>query len=244
MLNRSVFVYQAAVLAVFAAAAQAQVVAPTNLTASAAGSTQINLQWNPSTSPNPTYYVEQCMGSCTWYATVGIVQSTSYAPSGLLPSTTYWFRVRAFSGNILSAYTNVASATTLASGAVTVTTPAAPSNLTATSSANQINLVWADNSNNRDRIPRGALHRHVYLVRGDRAVAGRHHFVCRRRAPHLDHVLVSRTGRRRHAIFGLLEYSPGDYRQQHDDADTLPCHAQQFERIRGLFHANQPDLDR
>jgi len=68
--------------------------------------------------------------------------STSYTNSNLPASTTYTYRIRAYDGPNHSAYSNTASATTQP-------TPAAPSNLAATTlSSSQIRLTWRDNATN------------------------------------------------------------------------------------------------
>src|SRR5437870_2862242 len=119
--------------------------APSNLTATAASSSQINLAWTASTDDVGVagYLVERCQGSgCTGFAQVATVAGTTYNDTGLVAATSYSYRVRATdaAGN-LSGYSITASATTLA-GAPT-TPPTAPSNLTATAaSSSQINLAW------------------------------------------------------------------------------------------------------
>jgi chitodextrinase len=94
--------------------------APSNLTASAFSSTQINLSWTASTDNVGVtgYKVERCQGAgCTTFAQVGTPAGTTYNDAGLLANTTYGYRVRATdaAGN-LSTYSNTASATTPAAG--------------------------------------------------------------------------------------------------------------------------------
>lgn len=105
--------------------------APTNLTATAAGSTQINLTWTASTdSVGVTgYQIWRCSGStCTNFAQVGTSTTASFSNTGLTATTTYRYEVRATdaAGN-LSGYSNIASATTQAG---TDTTPPTVSALT------------------------------------------------------------------------------------------------------------------
>ena len=90
--------------------------APASLTATAAGSSQISLNW-PASTDNvavTNYLVERCQGgSCTNFAQVGTATGTSYSSTGLAPSTTYTYRVRgADAANNLSGYSPIASATT------------------------------------------------------------------------------------------------------------------------------------
>ena len=94
--------------------------APSNLVAAASSSTAIGLTWTASTdSVGVTgYRVERCSGaSCTNFAQIKTSTTASFSDSGLTASTTYRYRVRAAdaAGN-LSAYSNIASATTSASG--------------------------------------------------------------------------------------------------------------------------------
>jgi chitodextrinase len=91
--------------------------APTNLTATAASSTQVNLSWSASTDNVGVtgYLLERCQGAgCTSFAQVATPSGTSFNDSGLTANTSYSYRVRATdaSGN-LSAYSGVATATTL-----------------------------------------------------------------------------------------------------------------------------------
>jgi len=117
--------------------------APSNLTATAATSTQINLAWTASTETGGTimnYLVERCQGAaCSNFAQVGTVAGTSFGDSGLTASTSYSYRVRAQdTANTLGPYSTVATTTTLPALA-----PTAPGSLTATAaSSSQINLSW------------------------------------------------------------------------------------------------------
>src|SRR5262249_28213313 len=123
---------------------------PSNLTATAAGSSQINLAWTASTDNVGLhgYSIERCVtASCTFTVIVPYITSTVYFDPGLNPGTGYSYRVQASdSAGNLSAYSNVASATTTA---VDTQAPTAPSNLTATpASSSQINLTWTASTDN------------------------------------------------------------------------------------------------
>ena len=90
--------------------------APAGLTATASGSSQVNLNWTASTDNVGVagYRVERCQGAgCTNFAQVGTPTATSYSDTGLAPSSTYRYQVRAVdaSGNF-SGYSAVAAATT------------------------------------------------------------------------------------------------------------------------------------
>jgi chitodextrinase len=83
--------------------------------------------------------VERCQGGgCTSFTQITTVTGTTYSDIGLSNGTTYRYRVRARdAANNLSAYSNVASAST------DVTPPTAPTALAAlATSSSQINLVW------------------------------------------------------------------------------------------------------
>jgi chitodextrinase len=125
--------------------------APTNLTASAATDTRINLSWTASTDNVGVtgYMVERCQGAaCSNFAQISAPTATVFNDTGLTPSTSYSYRVRATdaAGN-LSAYSNLASASTPAPP--DTTPPTAPANLAATAaSASQINLAWTASTDN------------------------------------------------------------------------------------------------
>jgi glucose/arabinose dehydrogenase/chitodextrinase len=125
--------------------------APTNLAATAVGSSQVNLSWTASTDNVGVtgYRVERCQGSgCTTFTQVGTPTGTSYNDTGLAASTQYRYRVRAAdaAGN-LGAYSSIVSATTPAAG--DASPPTAPTNLAGTAvSSSQINLTWTASTDN------------------------------------------------------------------------------------------------
>jgi len=89
--------------------------APGNLTATAASSSQINLAWADSSSDESSFQIERgasASGPFALNATV-VPNATAYSNTGLAANTPYFYRVRATNVNGNSAYTNVASATTL-----------------------------------------------------------------------------------------------------------------------------------
>src|SRR5205085_2325974 len=118
---------------------------PTNLTATAASSTQINLSWTVSTDASSpiAYHVERCQGARdSKFAEYATTTSAAFSSTGLTASTSYSYRARASDpSNNLSGYSNTASATTQSAG--DTTPPTVPTNLTATAaSSTQINLSW------------------------------------------------------------------------------------------------------
>jgi hypothetical protein len=91
-------------------------VAPSNLVASVASLSQINLSWADNSSFEEGFKIERWNGSS--YAQINMVGAnvTTYADSGLTPSTTYHYRVRAFNSVGNSGYSNESSATTMSCG--------------------------------------------------------------------------------------------------------------------------------
>ena len=124
---------------------------PAGLTATAAGSTQIDLVWGASSDNVGVvgYRLERCEGvSCSNFVEVAPPAGTSYSDTGLVAATTYRYRVRAVdaAGN-LSGYSLVASATTELPP--DLQPPTVPAGLTATAAGStQIDLVWGASSDN------------------------------------------------------------------------------------------------
>jgi hypothetical protein len=88
--------------------------APSNLTATAASSSVINLTWNDDANNETGFYIERSTASGSSFSQIASVGAnvTSYQNTGLSASTTYYYRVRAYNGLGSSAYSNEASATT------------------------------------------------------------------------------------------------------------------------------------
>jgi hypothetical protein len=126
--------------------------APSGLTASPVGSTQINLSWNASTDDVGVtgYLIERCQGSgCNAFLQIAAPAgtATTYGDLGLPTGTSFSYRVRATdaAGN-LSPYSGVASAMT---PMVDTQPPTAPASLSATAISNsQVNLSWAASTDN------------------------------------------------------------------------------------------------
>ena len=117
--------------------------APTNLSATAVSSSQINLTWTD-VADETGYEVERSTdgNSFTKIGNDLAANSTSYQDNGLSASTKYFYRVRGKNSAGNGDFSNVANATTSAPPTVK---PNAPANLTASAVSNsQINLSWND----------------------------------------------------------------------------------------------------
>jgi len=117
--------------------------APTNLTASASGSSVINLAWSDNSTDETNFVLQRSLTSNSGFTTIATLpaNTTTYVNSGLSGSTTYYYKVQATNSAGGSTWSNTANATTTAGP------PNAPSNLTAAASGSSvINLAWTDNS--------------------------------------------------------------------------------------------------
>jgi len=89
--------------------------APYDLTATAVSSSQINLNWRDYSNDETGFYIERKTGAMGTYVQIATVSAgvQSYASTGLTAGTTYYYRVRAYNGNVNSSYSNEAYATPL-----------------------------------------------------------------------------------------------------------------------------------
>lgn len=90
--------------------------APTALTATSAGTSQINLSWTDNSTNETGFKIERgatVSGPFSQIATTAAGVKT-YQNTGLTPATSYFYRVRAYNSVGNSAYTNIANATTAA----------------------------------------------------------------------------------------------------------------------------------
>ena len=110
--------------------------APTDLTATAAGTDRIDLTWSPAQDDESGISAYKIFRDGT---EVGTTTDTSYQDSGLAPATTYEYRVSAVNGDGLQGnLSDPASATTLDGSG-----PTAPTGVEATPvSQTQIDLTW------------------------------------------------------------------------------------------------------
>ena len=89
--------------------------APGGLTATAAGSSRIDLTWTDNSDNESSFEIERCAGAdCADFARIATVAAnvTSHGDTGLGSSTSYSYRVRATNAGGASDYSNVASAVT------------------------------------------------------------------------------------------------------------------------------------
>ena len=132
--------------------------APTNLTASAVNSYQIQLNWQEASGQNQTgFNIYRCQGaSCTNFSKVASVGGSVFtytdgsSSNPLSQGTTYTYQVTAFDTGGESGPSNTASATTQSEQA--------PTNLTSTSGTTGrhrrdfVNLSWSNHSTDADGI--------------------------------------------------------------------------------------------
>jgi hypothetical protein len=118
---------------------------PTNLTATAVSSSQIDLTWVDNSNDETNFRIYRSTNGVNFVFTYNLGPNvTSFSDTGRTAGTTYYYQVAASNSNGISAFSNTVSATTFP-------LPAAPTNLTAVAiSSSRIDLAWTDNSNNED----------------------------------------------------------------------------------------------
>jgi fibronectin type 3 domain-containing protein len=92
--------------------------APSNLSATAVSTSQINLVWVDNSTNETGFHIERSTDGKTFALLTDVGAGViSYSNNGLLKGTKYYYRVRSFNSNVspglTSAYSNTASATTL-----------------------------------------------------------------------------------------------------------------------------------
>lgn len=126
--------------------------APTDLAADAESISQVTINWMDNASNEEGYIIERSRDGTNWEIidTIGAGAATgimNFQDIGLLPSTDYYYRVRAYNAGGESGYSNTANAKTFSE----IMIPADPTDLTATAiSSTQISLSWTDNSDNEE----------------------------------------------------------------------------------------------
>jgi hypothetical protein len=148
--------------------------APANLVAMPATASRIDLTWEDGLASEDGYtiarsaynYVTSQWGAWGTVADVS-ADTTGYPDGGVASGTLYRYRVRAYRGIALSAWSNVATAVAVA------VPPFPPSDLTASSeSPSQIDLTWQDNAANEtgfkiERKPQGGTYSQIATVDAD-----------------------------------------------------------------------------
>jgi hypothetical protein len=117
--------------------------APTSLYISNIGTSSLKLNWTDNSNNETAFYIYRSIDGTNFSYLNSVASNTViFFDSGLSYGTTYYYKVLAHNAIGDSAYSNAASATTLSS-------PAAPSNLTVgTITTSSIAISWTDNSNN------------------------------------------------------------------------------------------------
>ncbi len=119
--------------------------APTNLTATAASGTQVNLTWTNNATNQTGFHIDRATDSAFTQnlvtQSVG-ASATSFVDGGLTAGATYYYRVRATNAAGDSANSNTANVTL-------PVPPAAPSNLQAVKiTTSEVDLTWTNNATN------------------------------------------------------------------------------------------------
>lgn len=162
---------------------------PSNLTATAVSSTQINLTWTASTEIGGTisgYILQKCPGAgCQAFGTIGGPTTTSFNDTGLTPSTSYSYVVAATDalGN-RSSLSSIATASTPASGAVSVSvspkraavTTSQPQQFAATVTGDSQNLgvTWSVDGSNGGSAASGTISASGMYTPSSSTTAGTH----------------------------------------------------------------------
>ena len=129
--------------------------APTNLTATALSTSQINLVWLDQSNNETGFKIQRLINSVWTQVGTTDTNVTSWANGGLSASTTYTYRVMAYNATGDSPVSNQASATTqalsgpnapTASGATSVTSSSFTANWSSVSGANAYQLDVSSNS--------------------------------------------------------------------------------------------------
>ncbi len=115
--------------------------APTNLTAQAVSTSQINLNWTNQATNQTGFELQRSLDQTNW-STVVTQTGTSFQNSGLTPGTLYYYRVLAKNNQLNSAFSNIAQAAT------PLPAPDGLSLLAGSPDYAQINLSWTSHSTN------------------------------------------------------------------------------------------------
>lgn len=123
--------------------------APTSAAALAASDQRINVSWADKSSDESGFRIERSPNGSVWTEVAQVGGNvTSYADTGLSASTWYYYRVRAWNSVGNSAYSNVASAATLAPAPPPPPAPAPPAGVYASTVDTTVVVSWVDQSTN------------------------------------------------------------------------------------------------
>jgi hypothetical protein len=88
--------------------------APSGLVAGATSPAQVSVVWQDTSTVEDGFQIERRGGTSADFSQIGVVSvnSTNYIDASVLPNTAYAYRVRAFNGTGISAYSNEASVIT------------------------------------------------------------------------------------------------------------------------------------
>jgi regulation of enolase protein 1 (concanavalin A-like superfamily) len=121
--------------------------APTGLSGAVVTNRRIDLSWADNSSNETAFFLERATNSSftqNLATTTLSSDATSYQDTSVVPSTTYYYRIRAYNTGGYSAYSDVVDYTTTAP-----MPPAAPTSLIGTVvSSSRIDLSWTDNASN------------------------------------------------------------------------------------------------
>lgn len=121
---------------------------PSGLAATDATSASLRLAWTDNSDNESGFRIERSTSAASGFALIATVGAdvTSHVDTGLVPSTTYHYRVLATNSAGDSAYSAVASGSTLAPP---VAAPVAPASLIAgNATSSSLDLKWSDRSDN------------------------------------------------------------------------------------------------
>jgi hypothetical protein len=116
---------------------------PSNLSATAVSSSQINLAWTDNSSNESGFRIQRAAGSAGPWTQIAIVGAgiKSYANTGLAASTMYYYRVCAYNRKGDSSYANIASATTLPAAACTYSLSATSASFAAAGGSGSVSVT-------------------------------------------------------------------------------------------------------